>query len=113
MDSAPTEKGELMASNISKGESLLVPFRNGRSITDSQGKPRMYKTYQAFEKAFPKHYLGTDGVELVEYAPVVRCKDCKHRTLDFFGGHCCKLHKGLAMVTDESFCSYGERRSNA
>lgn len=60
-----------MASNISKGESLLVPFRNGRSITDSQGKPRMYKTYQAFEKAFPKHYLGTDGVELVEYAPVV------------------------------------------
>lgn len=41
---------------------------------------------------------------------IVRCKDCKHRTLDFFGGHCCKLHKGLAMVTDESFCSYGERR---
>ena len=23
-----------------------------------------------FEKAFPKHYLGTDGVELVEYAEV-------------------------------------------
>ena len=32
---------------------------------------------------------------------VVRCKDCKNRTLDFFGGHYCKLHKGLAMVTDE------------
>ena len=45
---------------------------------------------------------------------VVRCKECKHRTLDFFGGHCCRLHKGLAMVTDDSFCSYGERKkSNA
>jgi hypothetical protein len=49
---------------------------------------------------------------LVDAVEVVRCKDCKHRTLDFFGGDCCKLHKGLAMVTDESFCSYGERKDN-
>ena len=47
-----------------------------------------------------------------DVVPVVRCKDCKNRTLDSFGGHCCKLHKGLAMVTDESFCSYGERKDN-
>lgn len=32
----------------------------------------MYKTIKAFEKSFPKHYLGTDGVELVEYAEVRR-----------------------------------------
>lgn len=44
---------------------------------------------------------------------VVRCRDCKHRRGDFFGGFVCRLHKGLAMVTDESFCSYGERRENA
>lgn len=59
-----------MASFIDKGESIFIPFRNERSISDSQMKPRMYKTVQAFEKSFPKHYLGTDGVELVEYVPV-------------------------------------------
>lgn len=59
-----------MASNFKKTETILIPFRDGWSISDSQGKPRMYKTIKAFEKSFPKHYLGTDGVELVEYAEV-------------------------------------------
>ncbi len=59
-----------MANHIKRGESILIPFCDGMSISDSQMKPRMYKTKKAFEKAFPKHYLGTDGVELVEYAEV-------------------------------------------
>ena len=42
----------------------------------------------------------------------VRCKECKYRRGDFFGGFVCRLHKGLAMVTDESFCSRGERRTD-
>jgi hypothetical protein len=59
------------------------------------------------------HFRDEHFVDLpVDLTEVVRCKDCKHRTLDFFGVHCCKLHKGLAMVTDESFCSYGERRTD-
>ena len=59
-----------MASNFKKNGTILIPFRDGWSISDSQGKPRIYKTIKAFEKSFPKHYLGTDGVELVEYAEV-------------------------------------------
>ena len=59
-----------MANYIKRGESILIPFRNNLSIADSQNKPRTYKTKQAFEKAFPRHYYGTDGVELVEYAEV-------------------------------------------
>lgn len=59
-----------MANHIKRGGSLFIPFRNGLSISDSQLKPRMYKTKKMFEKAFPGHYLGTDGVELVEYAEV-------------------------------------------
>ena len=101
-----------MASHIKKGESLLIPFRNGQSISDSQLKPRMYKTMQAFEKSFPGHYLGKDGVELVEYAPVVRCKDCKHRAdaLDC-GNYLCN-RKMLGMVRPDDFCSFGERRTD-
>jgi hypothetical protein len=52
-------------------------------------------------------YLIANGVTIP-----VRCKDCKYRRGDFFGGFVCRLHKGLAMVTDESFCSYGERRTD-
>lgn len=91
-----------MASFINQGDSIFIPFRNGRSISDSQMKPRMYKTVQAFEKSFPKHYLGTDGVELVEYALVVhgrwinqdstytkyQCSACKERKFDGVGRYC-------------------------
>ena len=60
-----------MASFIKKGESIFIPFRNGQSISDSQLKPRMYKTEKAFVKSFPGYYLGTEGVKLVEYAEVI------------------------------------------
>ena len=59
-----------MARYIERGDSLFIPFRNGKSISDSQCKPRMYKSLQNFEKAFPKHNHGTKGIELVEYAEV-------------------------------------------
>ena len=79
-----------MASHIKRGESLFIPFGNDLSISDSQNKPRMYKTVQMFEKAFPKHHFHRDGVELVEYAEVrhgrwqyvpvgrLQCMECKH-----------------------------------
>ena len=87
-----------MASFIKKGESIFIPFRDGHSISDSQLKPRMYKTEKAFVKSFPGYYLGTAGVELVEYAEVVhgwwedeyggafvnpryRCSVCKEKAL--------------------------------
>ena len=95
-----------MASHIKKGESIFIPFRNGQSIADSQLKPRMYKTTQAFEKAFPKHYLGTKGVELVEYAEVVRCNDCK-----YYRTSGCAMDTYAFDVVEEGFCSYGERRN--
>lgn len=102
-----------MASYIKKGESILIPFRNGISITDSQLKPRMYKTVQAFKKSFPSHYLGTNGVELVEYAEVVRCKDCKHwLPYPGLGVNDCGLHKGLVLTKENTYCSYGERKDN-
>ena len=59
-----------MASFIKRGESIFIPFRDGQSISDSQMRPRMYKTIKTFEKSFPVHYLKKDGIELVEYAEV-------------------------------------------
>ena len=103
-----------MASFIKKGESIFIPFRNGQSISDSQLKPRMYKTEKAFVKSFPGHYPGTASVELVEYAEVVRCKDCKHYWLpQGFCTHDRHDHQTMAVgQEDDDFCSYGERRGD-
>lgn len=68
-----------MPSQIKRGESIFIPFRNGKTIYDSQNKPRMYMTAQAFEKCFPGHIHGKKGIELVEYAEVQRSKWLQHR----------------------------------
>ena len=60
----------MMATYIERGDSLFIPFRNGQSISDSQCKPRIYKSLQNFEKSFPKHNLGNKNIEVVEYAEV-------------------------------------------
>ena len=90
----------------------MIPFRDGQSITDSQLKPRMYKTMQAFEKSFPGYHLGTAGVELVEYAEVVRCKVCTN----YYRGYCYHwdYEEGMSpnSVDEDDFCSYGERRTD-
>lgn len=48
---------------------------------------------------------------VVDAAPVVRCKDCRWAGYESNVIHCCTLHKGLAMVTPDSFCSYGKKRN--
>lgn len=48
------------------GEHIFIPFKNGETITDSQLRPKMYKSRDAYIK-----YSGEkDDVELVEYAPI-------------------------------------------
>ena len=55
-----------------------------------------------------------DGI-LVEFIPVVRCKDCIHYKPYNWSPHskntkpyCCR--SALIKVTPDDFCSYGERR---
>ena len=59
-----------MATYIERGKSIFIPFKYGKSILDSQLKPRMYKSLQNFAKAFPKHNYDIDNIEVVEYAEV-------------------------------------------
>ena len=48
----------------------------------------------------------------VDAVPVVRCKDCKwlYSEMD---DYCCRSHRGLARICENSFCSYGERKEGA
>ena len=45
----------------------------------------------------------------VDAVPVVHCKDCKW-LYDEMGDYCCRSHRGLARICENSFCSYGERK---
>ena len=47
----------------------------------------------------------------VDAVPVVRCKDCKW-LYDEMGDYCCRSHRGLVRICENSFCSYGERKEN-
>ena len=46
---------------------------------------------------------------IVDAVPVVRCKDCKW-LYDEMDDYCCRSHRGLARICENSFCSYGERK---
>ena len=45
----------------------------------------------------------------VDAVEVVRCKDCKW-LYDEMDDYCCRSHRGLARICENSFCSYGERK---
>lgn len=59
-----------MPSYIKRGESIFIPFKDDVSVYDSQNRPRMYKSLQAFERSFPGRVVAKESVELVEYAEV-------------------------------------------
>ena len=101
-----------MASHIKRGETIFIPFRNGQSISDSQLRPRMYKSMNAFEKSFPGHYLGNTDLEIAEYVEVVRCKDCKHMNVVGVGYRWCKAWERIQTMGDDGFCCFGERKDN-
>lgn len=45
----------------------------------------------------------------IDAVEVVRCKDCKW-LYDEMDDYCCRSHRGLARICENSFCSYGERK---
>lgn len=93
-----------MARYIEQGKSIYIPFKYGVSITDSQLHLRMYKTKEQYERHFPGI---REGVELLEYAPVVHgrwiwneenecwiCSNCEMSALNNYRGN----------STDSNYC---------
>ena len=72
-------------------------------LTEFYGSDPMYYGVDAL--AIAEHLIG-NGV-----TPVVRCKDCKW-LYDEMDDYCCRSHRGLVRICENSFCSYGERKEN-
>ena len=60
-------------------------------------------------------YYGVDALAIAQHlidngvTAVVRCKDCKW-LYDDMDDYCCRSHRGLVRICENSFCSYGERK---
>lgn len=64
---------------------------------------------KGFFPAIVRHVI--EKAHAVDAVEIVRCKDCKH-LYDGEDGYCCHLHKGLVKISEDSFCSYGERKKD-
>lgn len=53
-----------------------------------------------------------DKIPAVDAVEVVRCKDCKHMTIEMGYLYCCNVWQGINGSGAEGFCSYGERRED-
>lgn len=55
-----------------RGDHIFIPFYsyNGESVQNRHHEPRLYKSV----KSYISHYGERDGVELVEYAPIVEAE---------------------------------------
>lgn len=61
-------------------------------------------------KQLEEHGIGF-GAIAPDVVKVVRCRDCKHFwSHQDYDSPVCKQRHALVVVTEETFCSYGERR---
>lgn len=109
-----------MGRTIKAGESIFIPFINGESVANSQCEPRFYKSVEQLKKKYPGY--DRERPEIVEYAPVVRCINCKHFISNDEVTQCgrCKCidrdtfeddGEVFEAVCYGEFCSHGERRT--
>lgn len=56
--------------------------------------------------------LAQQAENVKAWEPVVHCRDCKHLWRDLAGPFC-GCGRGLKEIYNDTFCSYGERESNA
>lgn len=56
---------------------------------------------------FGSHYA--DHECEYDFMPIVRCKDCIHRYQHDSGRYFCEMYYGMGDVSDENYCSFGEK----
>ena len=77
-----------------------------KDLSDGRGLCRVIME-DDFKKAIKNMPKGI----IVDAVPVVRCKDCKWLYSEM-GNYCCRSHRGLVRICENSFCSYGERKED-
>ena len=94
-----------MATTLTQGNELYIPFRDGKSISNSQNVPRIYQSVSAFERHFPGYHLGTEDVVLQKYVPE-RHGRWADPCINKYGHPChhCSECRFKASQKDRNFC---------
>lgn len=95
---------KLRGQRLKEGQPIWIVFRDGHSVTNSQGRPKFYMTENA------KNTYAPWDTTIVEYVPIVRCDRCVHWLENMMLGngdcYCALLEK---YMSPDSFCSCGEK----
>ena len=93
-----------------RGQPIFIPFRNGETIFNKRQEARMYKTKNAFSFYFKEPL---DGVELVEYVPVVEAYwvdvtkpgqiTCGGNPV-YACGNCGKVYGSFEIIPSAKYC---------
>lgn len=101
-----------MAQFLNKGDHIFIPYcENGKNMIGNYGSARIYRSIETAIK-----YVGNRAHEIVEYAPIVKCGECRNFVTngiddnDFLDGTC--LYNNGCDVNIDDFCSRGEKRSD-
>ena len=79
-------------------------YRKVKMETNPYGKPTI--DYDSGVKVLE----WIDKAPTIDAVPVVRCKDCKW-LYDEMDDYCCRSHRGLVRICENSFGRYGERKN--
>lgn len=95
-----------MSDLIRRGDLLKPDEESDKLLIIGSGK-----TVALAERLMKRKIETVPAVDAVE---VVRCRECKHfwsPDKDLYTP-ICRKHRGLVDPTEESYCSYGERKDN-
>ena len=98
-----------LAPAASEGGRIMARLIDADALKTKAIRCETFKLYDApvFLKAVGTKEI--DKAPTVDAVPVVRCKDCKW-LYDEMDDYCCRSHRGLVRICENSFCSYGERK---
>lgn len=92
-----------------KNAHLFIPFdESGKNIVGGYGQPYIYQSMKTALK-----YNGRDAYKIVEYAPIIKCMNCRH----FVPNEDANCYDGFCLYNEcyknsESYCSSGEERED-
>ena len=80
---------------------------HGKRLIDAQALIQDAEPYLTWDML-----AAINNADTVDAVPVVRCRDCKHMTIQSNARYC-TVWNGINGMGDDGFCNYGERKEGA
>ena len=81
------------------------------SLISNLEKMESYNCSPMYQRGYDDCISTIKRQTIADAVEVVRCKDCKW-LYDGMDDYCCRNHRGLVRICENSYCSHGERKEN-